>query len=69
MIFLENLKLIPFILFAFIYSCNSAPKIKVPSNKIISESIAEKDISFNIFMNDSENKTSCFGCDIIMNGQ
>lgn len=69
MIFFKNLKLIPVILFAFIYSCNSVPEIKEPSDKIISESIAEKDISFSIFMNDSANKSSGFGYDILMNGQ
>ena len=69
MIFFNNFKLILVVLFAFIYSCNSASEIKEPNDKIIPESIAEKDISFSIFMIDSTNKSSSFGYDIILNGQ
>ena len=75
MIFNKKLKLIPVILYVFFCSCNSDKEIKsAPENKSVSDSTitsttAEKIISFNIFMNDSTDKSAGFGYEILMNKQ
>lgn len=71
----KKFKLIPFILFAFLYSCNSSTEnnpvseIKSATDSKLIESNSERNTSYKIFMNDSTVKSSGFGYDILMNGE
>ncbi len=68
-------KLIPVIIFVFFYSCNSSSEnnsvseIKSTLDSAWTESSAEKNISFKVFINDSTEKSAGFGYDILMNDQ